>query len=58
MVVHRIINILEENGEYYIYTKGDANVSPDNYAVEESMIMGTVVVKIPYVGLPTVWLNE
>ena len=58
VVVHRIINILEEDGQYYIYTKGDANNSPDNYAVEQDMIIGTVRLKIPYVGLPTVWLNE
>ena len=58
IVVHRLINIIEDNGHYYFYTKGDANSDPDNYAIEENMIIGTVDLRIPYLGLPTVWLNE
>ncbi len=58
IVVHRIVKILKEDGEYFVYTKGDANKDPDNYVVEEEMILGKVNIKIPFVGLPTVWLNE
>ena len=58
LVVHRIVNIIEEKGEYYVYTKGDANAKEDNYVVEQDTIMGTVEFVIPYLGLPTVWLNE
>ena len=58
IVVHRIIKILKDDGEYFIYTKGDANPDPDNYVVEQQMILGKVNVKIPFIGLPTVWLNE
>ena len=58
IVVHRLINIIEDKGTYYFYTKGDANDQPDNWVVEENMIVGTVNVKIPYIGLPTVWVNE
>ena len=58
IVVHRLINIIEDNGHYYFYTKGDANSDPDNYVIEENMIIGTVNLRIPYIGLPTVWLNE
>ena len=58
IVVHRIIKILNENGEYFIYTKGDANSNEDNYVVEQSMVLGKVNVRLPFVGLPTVWLNE
>lgn len=58
IVVHRLINIIEENGQYYFYTKGDANSEPDNYVIHENMIIGTVNLRIPYLGLPTVWLNE
>ncbi|MBR6690954.1 MAG: signal peptidase I [Bacilli bacterium] len=57
VVVHRLINIIEEDGHYYFYTKGDANKTEDNYVVEEEMVIGTVNLAIPYVGLPTVWLN-
>lgn len=58
IVVHRIVNILQEDGEYYVYTKGDANEKQDNYVVEQDTIIGKVNIKIPFIGLPTVWLNE
>jgi len=58
IVVHRLINIIEDNDRYYFYTKGDANSQPDGYAIEQEMVIGIVNMKIPYVGLPTVWLNE
>ena len=58
LVVHRIVNIIEDKGEYYVYTKGDANAKEDNYVVEQDTIMGTVEFVIPYLGLPKVWLNE
>lgn len=58
IVVHRIIKIVKEEGEYYFYTKGDANKLADNYVVEADTVIGTVNFKIPFIGLPTVWLNE
>lgn len=58
IVVHRIVKILKDDGKYLVYTKGDANHDPDNYVVEQNTIIGTVKMKIPFVGLPTVWLNE
>ena len=58
VIVHRLINIIEEKGTYYFYSKGDANDEEDNWVINEDMIIGVVNVKIPYLGLPTVWLNE
>lgn len=58
VVVHRLIKILNENGNYYFYTKGDANIKEDNFPISEEMMIGTVNHKIPYIGRPTVWLNE
>jgi len=58
IVVHRIEKIVESGGHYYYYTKGDANSSSDNYAIDESMVVGTVSVTIPFAGYPTIWLNE
>ena len=29
-----------------------------NYFIEDKNVIGTVKFKIPYIGLPTVWLNE
>ena len=58
MVVHRLVNKIEVDGKNYYYTKGDANASEDNYAINEEDIVGIVNFKIPYIGLPTVWLSE
>jgi signal peptidase len=58
IVVHRLIDIKKDNGIYYFYTKGDANSQADDYVIQQEMVIGKVVAKVPYVGLPTVWLNE
>lgn len=57
-VVHRIDKIIKEKDEYFIYTKGDANNSIDNYVVKTDMIIGIVKFEMPFIGFPTVWLNE
>ena len=58
VVVHRLHEIMTVKGDYYFYTKGDANESVDNYIIYPDMILGEVNFKIPYIGLPTVWLNK
>jgi len=58
IVVHRIIKIVNDKGKYYFYTKGDANGTEDNYEIPEESIIGVTNITIPYLGLPTVWLNE
>ena len=58
IIVHRLVDIAKVGSEYYFYTKGDANNGVDKYAIYEDMIVGVVNIKIPYIGNPTVWLNE
>ena len=58
LIVHRLINKIKVEDKYYFYTKGDANKDEDSYVVEQEMVIGTTNVRIPYLGLPTVWLNE
>lgn len=58
VVVHRIVNIIKQQNQYYFYTKGDANANIDNYTITEEMVIGTTDLKIPYIGIPTVWLSE
>jgi len=58
IVVHRIIEIIKTSEENYYYTKGDSNLVEDSYAITEDMIVGKVNITIPYIGYPTVWLNE
>ena len=58
VIVHRLCDIVEIKGDYYFYTKGDNNENKDNYIIYPDTILGNVKVKIPYIGLPTVWLNQ
>ena len=58
IVVHRVIRKINDDGSYYFYTKGDNNLDEDNYPIKEDMVIGVVDVKIPYIGIPTVWLNN
>ncbi len=58
IVVHRVVNIVRDRGEYFFYTKGDNNKENDNFVIKEGMIEGVVNTRIPFVGFPTVWLNE
>lgn len=58
IIAHRIAKITEIDNVRYFYTKGDANESLDNYVVTEDMIMGTINTYIPFLGYPTVLINE
>ena len=50
--------IVKSKNEIYYITKGDANEKADALIINEDMILGNVKMKIPYLGLPTVWLHE
>ena len=56
--VHRLVDIAKTKNQFYFYTKGDANNYVDNFVIKEEDIIGTVNFKIPYIGVPTVWLNK
>ena len=58
LVVHRLSRKVKVEDEYYFYSKGDANRVEDNYIVKQDMIEGVAKVRIPLIGMPTVWLNE
>ncbi len=58
VIIHRIQQIIKTKDEYLVYTKGDANRNPDNYKITKDMILGVVKYRIPYVGYPTILLNE
>lgn len=58
IIAHRIAKIADIDNTRYFYTQGDANNSLDNYVVREDMIMGTINIYIPFIGYPTVLINE
>jgi len=49
-VTHRLVQVVEENGELFLQTKGDANDSPDAAAVPESSYVGVVDAWVPAAG--------
>ena len=58
VVVHRIVKIIHNDDNYYFRTKGDNNSSEDMWTIDERAVIGEAVLKIPYIGIPTVWLSE
>ena len=57
-VVHRVVNIEIVDGVTRYYTKGDANEDLDAGYITDADIVGITDFKIPYIGMPTLWLND
>ena len=55
IVVHRLI---DANKNKYYYTKGDNNKIKDTYVVKRKDISGKVILSIPLIGYPTLWIKE
>ena len=58
IVVHRVVEIKNTNGEVRLYTKGDNNIQNDEGHVLLSEVIGVTKLKIKKIGLPTIWVNE
>ncbi|MGM9878325.1 MAG: signal peptidase I [Bacilli bacterium] len=58
LITHRVVNIEYKNGDYQFITKGDNNKDIDIGTVSGSNVKGIVIHKIPYIGYPTIWINE
>ena len=58
-IVHRIVEIeTDKNGELVFTTKGDNNLANDAKKVKSKQVLSKIVFYIPYIGYPSVWLNE
>lgn len=55
---HRIIEILDNNGELSFITKGDANEVEDNKPVVEDAIVGQVKFTIPKLGFFITYIQQ
>lgn len=58
IIVHRIVEIKNDDGNLLFKTKGDNNKEVDNWVVSEKSVIGTTNIVIPYIGLPSVKLYE
>ena len=57
-IVHRVINIIEEDDKLYFVTKGDANEHKDKEPVPGNRVLGKVIGRIPYVGWVKIILTD
>jgi signal peptidase I len=53
--MHRI-HTMESGG--MLVTKGDANPQPDSTPINRSAVHGVAFIRVPYIGLPIVWLRD
>lgn len=58
MIIHRVIEIKEIDGEKKYKTKGDANNTSDTELVSMSQIEGIAKLKLSYIGYPAVLLHD
>jgi len=58
MIIHRIESIKIDAGNNIFITKGDANTGIDFYVTREEDVLGIARFKIPFIGMPTIWLNQ
>ncbi len=51
-IIHRVVSIKPENGEYFFSTKGDNNNNQLSYEkrIPSDAIIGKAVIKLPYLG--------
>lgn len=56
-VTHRVIQVVEENGQLFVQTKGDANDSPDPSAVPSDAIVGVVEAWVPAAGYALIMMS-
>lgn len=57
-IIHRVIDKKDINGSIRYYTKGDANMSADDYYLVDEDIIGISKLRIKYIGYPSIWIKE
>jgi signal peptidase I len=50
LVTHRIVRIIKDSQDLAFQTKDDANEGVDQYVVSSELVVGRMVLNIPYVG--------
>ena len=57
-IVHRVVDVAYKDNDKIFYTKGDNNQSKDEGYVTDADIYGKVILTVPKIGLPTLYLHE
>jgi signal peptidase I len=54
-VLHRVVRRQDDGS---LVTRGDANVADDSSPVSPDAVVAVPRLRVPYVGLPALWLEE
>ena len=57
-VIHRVIDIKQDDGFFTYITKGDSNNAEDKDPVLEDQLIGKVIFKVKYLGYPAIILHN
>lgn len=55
LIVHRVWKI---NADGSLNTWGDNNASPDPWTVSPEWVRGKMILRVPYLGYPRLWLKD
>lgn len=58
IISHRVTKVIKREGYVYYKTKGDNNNQEDNAVIKEENVIGKVLHRYKYIGLPSIWLSE
>lgn len=58
VITHRVVKVVDTGTDKVYTAKGDNNQSNDPWPIARSQILGVVKAKIPYIGYPSVVVNE
>ena len=58
IIVHRVVSIEKNDGNYTFKTKGDNNPSVDVWTTEGKDVYGKMKYVVKYIGIPSIELNE
>ena len=58
LIVHRVVDIQNINGEIRYTTKGDANEDNDPGYITAAHLRGKILCKVPHLGHPSLWLRD
>ena len=58
LTTHRVVEVIEKNKNIKFQTKGDANDVLDPMLVDEGLLVGKVILDIPYMGKVMSFINQ
>lgn len=58
LTTHRVVEVIDKNNNIKFQTKGDANDVLDPMLVDEGLLVGKVILDIPYMGKVMSFINQ